>query len=127
VQHKGSSLQYASEDMKSNEKFVMAAVQQKASSLQYASEDMKSNEKVVMAAVQQDAGSLQYASEAMKTRVKASMMEFECDRKLAVRSLAESTVVQLSARQVSDNGHGERGIAVTCTNLGGNVVCRPCL
>jgi len=55
------------------------------------------------------------------------MMEFECDAKVAARALAESMVVQLFAKQVSDDGHGERGIAVTCTNLGGNVVCRPCL
>ena len=43
VQQNGWSLKYASDDMKNNEKVVLAAVQQNGESLQYASKDMKNN------------------------------------------------------------------------------------
>jgi len=122
VQWNGRSLMHASEEMKSNENVVMTAVQQNGRSLEYASEEMKSNENVVMAAVQENENSLKYASEKMKTKVNAVIMEFECDAKVAALALVQSRIVQLSAKYVSEDGRGEPGIVVTCTNLGGDVV-----
>jgi len=58
----------------------------------------------------------------MITKVNATIMEFECNAEVAARSLVQSRVVQLSAKYVSDDGGGEPGIAVTCTNPGGNIV-----
>jgi len=126
VQKHGMSLRYASEDMKNNEKVVMAAVHNDGSSLRLASKDMKNNEKVVMAAVQNDGSSLRYASEDMKNNAKVVMDAVQHDgsnlQYASEEMKTKVTVVQLFAKQVGDDGYGERGIAVTCTNLGGNVV-----
>jgi len=122
VQQNGYSLEYASEEMKNNETVVLDAVQKAGRSLVHASGEMKNNETVVLAAVQQNGVSLVYASEEMKINVNAIIREFGCAVEEAARALAQPRVVQLSAKHGSDDIRGEPGIAVTGTNLAGEVV-----
>ena len=62
----GYSLLHASEALKNDKEFVLAAVQQSGRGLQLASEALKNDKEVVLAAVGQNGMSLQHAAAALK-------------------------------------------------------------
>ena len=62
LKNNGAALQYASGELKNNEKVVLAAVKKDFRALQYASGELKNTEEVVLAAVENDFRALQYAS-----------------------------------------------------------------
>ncbi|MGZ3732343.1 MAG: DUF4116 domain-containing protein, partial [Parachlamydiaceae bacterium] len=68
VQRYGSALQYASEELKSDKEFMLAVVERNGSAfLQYASEKLKSDKEFMLAAVQRYGSAIEYASEKLKS------------------------------------------------------------
>ena len=66
-------LQDASEELKSNRDFVMAAVCKNPWNLRHASEELKNNPEIVLAAVCKEPAALQHASEELKSSYDFSM------------------------------------------------------
>ncbi|SPX61910.1 DUF4116 domain-containing protein [Legionella feeleii] len=62
----GLALEYASETLKNDRDFLLAAVAENGWALEYASETLKDDREVVLAAVAQNRLALQYASETLK-------------------------------------------------------------
>ncbi len=72
MQH-GGSLQYASNELKSDKDVVMAAVKQVGWTLHYATNELKNDRDVVMSAVIQDGHALRYSSQKLKNDEKVVM------------------------------------------------------
>jgi CxxC motif-containing protein len=63
----GLSLQYASDELKSDREIVLAAVAQNCYALQYASDGLRADREIVLTAVTKTADSLKYASDELKS------------------------------------------------------------
>ena len=77
----GRALEYASEELKNNREIVLAAVTQYGWALQHASEELKNNREFILAAVTQCGAALRYASEELKNNreiVLAAVTQDDC-------------------------------------------------
>ena len=63
------ALEYASEELKKDREFMLAAVSKNG---EYASEELKNNDGIVLAAISKYAGALQYSEELKKDRIISS-------------------------------------------------------
>ena len=59
-------LEYASETLKNDREFILAAANQKTDALEYASETLKNDREFVLEAVKQNGDVLQYVSNTLK-------------------------------------------------------------
>jgi len=66
VKRHGYLLHFASDEIKSDRKVVLAAVTQFGSALEYASEELKNDREIVLAAVTQNGNALVYAGQQLK-------------------------------------------------------------
>ena len=66
VTHKGYGLEYASEELKADKKFIVEVDKHKGYAFEYASEELKADEKFMMEAVMHNGYTLEYASEELK-------------------------------------------------------------
>ena len=64
------ALKHASEELRNNHEFIMAAVSQNPWTLEHASDELKTNHEIVMAAVAENPWTLQHASEELKNNHK---------------------------------------------------------
>ena len=67
VHQNGVSLEYASEELRTDREVVLAAVHQNGVALEYASEELRTDREVVLAAVHQNGVALEYASQELRT------------------------------------------------------------
>ena len=77
----GSSLEYASDELKNDREFILEAVAKSGYALKYASDEFRADREVVMTAAAQDRDELQYASDELRYDVTIS----ECSRALKLK------------------------------------------
>jgi len=66
VQHNGLALEYASDQLRGDKEVVLAAVQQDGDALGYASKELRGNTEVVLAAVQRKEDALKHSSDELR-------------------------------------------------------------
>ena len=79
VQENGFALQFASETLQADEEVVMAAVRQHGWALQFASESLQNTQRIALEAVQQEGLALQFASAKLRSDKKLVMQAVQKD------------------------------------------------